>query len=174
MIITEYPLFFLIVALGLLILLLIFFKLNEFFIAKKQKKVEKNKGKPSAEKEKTASEEKKTNVTQDDKTSKNENSITNTKCNGYNYLHDRFVDNPTSDDIVEKDKLSSMFLSEDDYLKIKNEEIHIEVKSSDSIEDKLANAVKTNKAEREKLLDEFNNLSREMKLLLIENILKKS
>ena len=172
--IVENPLRYLIIALILLIVMLIFFKVMEFVFANSNKKSKNNK------------EDKKQDVVKSDKASSEEISKTEDKklegnsttsenklpSNGYNYLHDRFVENPTSEDCVTSDNNSSMFLSVEEYDKIHNEKIKIKVKENGDIGSKIDEIIKGDNSEKERLLDEFNNLSKEMKLLLIENILK--
>ena len=44
---------------------------------------------------------------------------------------------------------------------------------SNQVHSKIAELTNNNRQEKERMLNEFNNLSKEMKLLLIENIMQK-
>ena len=99
-----------------------------------------------------------------------------------NYLYDRFVVNPTNDDCIDLKSISDTFISDKELEKIRNEKIQIKVSPVERVtgcchvsketKDKIEN-IDENRTARSKLLQEFDSLSKEMKLLLIENILKK-
>lgn len=100
-----------------------------------------------------------------------------------NYLHDRFVTSPTKeDDVYFNPNISSAFLSEDEIEKIRNTKVRIRVKEDDKgnqdnpkevLYNKIEKMTNENVATKEKILKEFESLSREMKLLLIENIMQR-
>lgn len=157
--IIENPLQTLVYTLLFLILILIFFKVAEF-LGKLQKK---NK------------ETKKEVAKKDDITQKEEKEPT--PFSDTNYLYDRFVINPTIEDNIEKNK-SKTFLDEEDYQNIRNRKIEIKVKEVEDLEvknnalhTKIQQMTNENRETKERLLSEYESLSREMKLLLIENIM---
>lgn len=172
MAIVEHPLRYLIIALFVLMGTFIFFKISDFLRNKKEKK--KKETKPVEKKEEKVVDNKKTDevVAKSDESEKSQS--INTTSNGYNYLHDRFVVNPTNDDYVNKSEHNDIFLTNDEYDKIRNEKIKIRVKEDCSLGNKVNAIIKGDNSEKERLLGEFNNLSKEMKLLIIENILKNS
>ena len=174
MAIVEHPLRFLILALFLLIGLLIFFKVSDFLRNLSEKNKKKKESKPVEKKEEKSTEVKKSEEPVKQSVEKIAPEHINTTSNGYNYLHDRFVENPTVDDIVCQSEHSSVFLTDDEYNKIRTEKIEIKVKEDGSLNGKIDAMIKGNNSEKERLLSEFNNLSKEMKLLIIENILKNS
>lgn len=96
-----------------------------------------------------------------------------------NYLYDRFVDRPTRDDYVQDNKISDVFISENELNAAKNKDIKIHVNdgSLESDKSKLYSRINqmtsSNLETRERLLKEFEGLSKEMKLLLIDNIIQK-
>ena len=96
-----------------------------------------------------------------------------------NYLYDRFVDRPTSEDYIQPAKISEAFMSENELNAVKNRDVKIRVNESSNESDKgkLYNRINqmttSNLQTREKLLKEFEGLSKEMKLLLIDNIIQK-
>jgi hypothetical protein len=101
-------------------------------------------------------------------------------CN--NYLYDRFVTKPTMDDYMGEKKISESFLSEKEVDNIRNSNVSIRVKDVEkvsSISDKasLHNRIRemtaSNLENRERLLKEFEGLSKEMKLLIIDNIIQR-
>ena len=110
-------------------------------------------------------------------------SVTGNEYQGQsNYLYDRFVDRPSSIDRVEDKIISSSFLSNEELDKIKNRNVDIRVKdniiqgnseSKTILYNKINQMTTHNSETREKLLKEFEGLSREMKLLIIENIIQK-
>lgn len=99
-----------------------------------------------------------------------------------NYLYDRFVEAPSVEDNVSKSKKFDGFLSEDEALDIKNRNIKIEVKDvedisadyrKDDLYKKIEKMASQNVEAKEKMLQEFEQLPKSMKLLLIENIMQK-
>ncbi len=97
-----------------------------------------------------------------------------------NYLYDRFVDNPTDDDIVDSDsKYKELFLSEDENKAIRDKKVEIKVKPVENLSEKellykkIEEMTNENAVNREKLLEEFDSLPRNTKLMLIENIIQK-
>ncbi len=99
---------------------------------------------------------------------------------GGNYLYDRFVDRPTNDDCVPDRRISEVFISENESEKLKNSNSQINtISDSQSSDDKsklysrINQMTSNNMEKRERLLKEFEGLSKEMKLLLIDNIIQK-
>lgn len=96
-----------------------------------------------------------------------------------NYLYDRFVDRPTSEDYIQPTKISQAFMTDNELNAVKNSDVKIRVNdnSMESDKSKLYNRINqmtaSNLETREKLLKEFEGLSKEMKLLLIDNIIQK-
>jgi len=110
--------------------------------------------------------------------------ISNQKeTNSSNYLYDRFVSNPTDEDNVPIKKNANAFISDEEFNNIREHNVKIRVNEVEEIEpkftnksvlyDKIAQMASENIETKEKLLNEFENLPREMKLLLIENIMQK-
>lgn len=157
----ENPVKYLIISVFILMFVSLLFKFLNWLetLSGKNKATEKKDKEESKEEKKSTEEEKYTG----DKTS--------------NYLYDRFVENPTSVDNNKVDSCCEAFITEDEFTEIKNNKVHIEVKSDTNISESNFSSeideLQKNRLEKEKLLDEFNTLSREMKLLLIENILQK-
>lgn len=96
-----------------------------------------------------------------------------------NYLYDRFTLNPTSIDYVENKKISEDFLSEEEVadinknIEIKVQEVDASLSTKERLHRRISEMTSHNKETREKLLDEFEGLSREMKLLIMDNIISK-
>lgn len=96
-----------------------------------------------------------------------------------NYLYDRFVDRPSSEDHIQERKISDAFMSENELNAVKNKDIKIRVNDSSLESDKsklysrINQMTSSNLETRERLLKEFEGLSKEMKLLLIDNIIQK-
>jgi len=107
--------------------------------------------------------------------------VQNNSYVGYdNYLHDRFSVYPSSIDYVEDKKISESFLSEEELSTIRDSNIRIKVNDVDSglggkenLYKRISQMTNHNQKTREKLLEEFEGLSREMKLLIIDNIIQK-
>lgn len=104
------------------------------------------------------------------------------KFSNGNYLYDRFVENPTIEDNIKKKPVSDAFISEKELQEIRERDIRIKVNDVEDLSEKsnksllmqkLGELTSDSKETREKLLEEFEGLSREMKLLLIENIITK-
>ncbi len=96
-----------------------------------------------------------------------------------NYLYDRFVDNPTQEDCREVERRKDIFLSEEENDSIKNRKVEIKVKPVEELSEKellyrrIEAMTNENAVNREKLLEEFDALPRNTKLMLIENIIQK-
>lgn len=101
---------------------------------------------------------------------------------GYNnnYLYDRFVDHPSNIDSVKDNKISEAFMSDSEYetarsnvnIKVNNVE-NINSSSKAGLYSRIQQMTSSNLESREKLLKEFEGLSKEMKLLIIDNIIQK-
>ena len=99
-----------------------------------------------------------------------------------NYLYDRFVLSPTSDDNVQI-KQNTSFIDEDEANRLRDEKLKIKVNDvvdisskdlkKNSLYSRISEMANENLQVKEKLLDEFEQLPREMKLLLISNIIQK-
>lgn len=106
------------------------------------------------------------------------NSPAANSCNN-NYLYDRFVDNPTSDDFVMEKKISDAFMSDKDLNAVQNYSANIKVNNVEhldkkaSLHQRISQMTSRNYDTRERLLQEFEGLSKEMKLLIIDNIIQK-
>jgi len=175
MLIVEYPLTFLYIALGILAFFLILFKINTYLESKdiKAKKTKsENKSNDNKVQENTSSENLDAKVLED---------LPGDDKN--NYLYDRFVEHPTCEDHVHIKSISDTFITEKDLEDIKNSKTYIRVSpvqkvncachlSSDT-QEKISQIIDNNRTARSKLLEEFDGLSKEMKLLLIENIMNK-
>lgn len=175
MLLLEYPLIFLYIAMGLLAFFLLLFKiLNALEDAKAKKK--------STDTKKSSDEKKSDSIVKDSKEEKVLEDLPGDDKN--NYLYDRFVEHPTIEDKVEIKSISDTFITEKDLNEIKNAKTYIKVSPVQKIscgchishdtQEKKENIVSENRPARSKLLQEFDGLSKEMKLLLIENILKKN
>lgn len=177
---TTNPLRILIPIWLVLILLLLLFKFNNWVDSRPAKKKEDKPKKDKKEETIKKIDEKSSDalaVTKEKEPekveAKKEEIVVNT-----NYLYDRFVENPSGEDCVE-DKKNDLFLSTEESEEIKNKKIEIKVKPVESLSQKEALYRKieemTNKNvdEREKLLEEFEALPRNTKLMLIENIIQK-
>ena len=97
-----------------------------------------------------------------------------------NYLYDRFVDNPPADDYIECDnRRKDIFLSDEESSSIKNKKIEIKVNPVETLNEKellykkIEEMTNENAVNREKLLEEFDSLPKNTKLMLIENIIQK-
>ena len=169
MLLLEYPLTCLYIALGLLVFFLLLFK-----IINKLEETKAKEKKPKETKKEEVVEKKEDSVkTLEDLPGDDKN----------NYLYDRFVTNPTKDDDIQIKTISDTFITEKDLEKIRTSKTHIRVSPVQKIScgchvpsetsKKIEYMVNENKSARNKLLKEFDGLSKEMKLLLIENILNK-
>ena len=166
MFILENPLKCFIFSLILLALFMIYFKILSYLDSKKKAKNNKSDSK---------------------KEDKTENNIQNSKedglnlpevpFSGENYLYDRFVLSPTDEDKVGVNQnANSVFLTEEEYCSIKNRKVEIKVKEleNEELSSRLDSVINKDTDEKDKLIREFNSLSKQMKLLLIENILNKN
>lgn len=100
--------------------------------------------------------------------------------NNDNYLYDRFAVSPTREDYFEEKRISDAFIDESELDSIRNRNVSIHVNSVDSaigtkerLHQRISQMTSQNQATRERLLEEFEGLSREMKLLIIDNIMQK-
>lgn len=176
MLLLEYPLTFLFITLGILAFFLLLFKITNYLEEKKAKSPPKDK----KEKEKDT----KSSSSSDNKLEEKETIIEDLPGDDKNnYLYDRFVENPTKEDNIQIKSISDTFITEKDLDVIKNSKVYIKVSPvqkincgchiSNSTHEKIESIINENRSARSKLLQEFDGLSREMKLLLIENIMKK-
>ena len=169
MLIIDNPLFLLFITLGKLIFFLTLFKILNYLESKKSK----NSNKASKSESKIEEKSKDLGCLES-----NDEFVDYKKMT--NYLYDRFVTTPTSDDDYIESNISESFISEDTYAEIRNKKVEIKVEpvtsnysDKENLYKKIEELTNNNRTEKERLLDEFNGLSREMKLLLIENILQK-
>lgn len=173
MIILENPLLALIIALLVLIFFLVLFKiLNHLEKVKENSKPKEKKSDSKVESiEKSGSEKSSDNKSSEILTNSNNTSSDNTKSAGdTNYLYDRFVISPTSDDKqVVDSNICSAFLDYKKADEIKNKKLEIHV---DPVVDLDKDNLQKN-IEKQKLLNEISSMSKEMKLLMLEDILKK-
>lgn len=175
--IIEYPMIWLIGALILMAFMLLLFKVLNYLEDKKNKSKEKSEKKE----DKSVKED---NKSKDSKiTSEKIVDDETVKSNYFNYLYDRFVESPTGEDIIQIKSISDTFISKEECDRIKNNKVHIEItpvkclhddcNEHNSVRNTIENIIAENKTTKSKLLEEFDGLSREMKLLLIENIMNK-
>ena len=100
-----------------------------------------------------------------------------------NYLYDRFVVSPSKEDVNATNAISESFISENELKEIRDRQVKIRVKNVEDISEissdkqalykKIQEMASENVDAKERLLREFESLPREMKLLLIENIMQK-
>ena len=172
----ENPLKYIIPILITLIFFLLLFRFNNWV---DERKVSDKKTKSEPAKADTKDKKELVNLKEEKEEEKIKDDIIVVNTNS-NYLYDRFVENPTRDDVVEtKDDVNSAFLSEEDARKIRFKQTKIrvgDVKVHSNEKELLYNKIEAMKNEnlalKEKLLKEFNSLSKEMKLMLIENIIQ--
>ena len=123
MLIIENPLKLLIIALLVMICLLLFFKFMDLLDAKKKKAASKKDKKDDSAKE---TKEEKQPIAKDEEPVYDPKTSTN-------YLYDRFVMCPTTDDaMVCENKICDSFLSEDKYKQIRNKKVDIKVNPVES------------------------------------------
>ena len=191
MYLIENPLTCLYLALGILIFFLILFKIGnllEEYIAKKPAKAPKKKDSNEKTSKVTESKEKDTKkepveekkVAEEKAASKVLEDLPGDDKN--NYLYDRFVLHPTRDDHIPIQSISDTFITEKDLEEIRNSKTYIRVSPVQKLncgchisydtQDKIESIINENRSARSKLLREFDGLSKEMKLLIIENIMK--
>jgi len=169
--VIENPLKYLIPIFITIIILLILFKFNNWVDERKV-----SDKKPKAEAAKTAdakSEAKEVAKLAEVKEETNQDIVVVNS----NYLYDRFVTNPTEDDLNEDDSVNSAFLTEEEALKIRDRRTEIKVgdvvlSEKELLYKKIEAMKNENLALKDKLLSEFNSLSKEMKLMLLENIIQ--
>lgn len=100
-----------------------------------------------------------------------------------NYLYDRFVDSPSDDDNVNSKKSFQGFLTDEEARNIRDRDVKIKVNDVEDISvlddkknelyKKIEKMATENIEAKEKMLQEFEQLPKSMKLLLIENIMQK-
>lgn len=167
--IIEHPLIALIIALGVLIFFKLLFRISNF-LEKHNTSKKKNDAKKADKAEATSVD---TQSPKDDKL-KPDTSIKTS--NGENYLYDRFVVTPTTDDSYRnEDSICNAFLEDKEAKDIREKKINIHVEPLD-IEKEKSNKVREillKYEDKDKLLEDFSNMPREMKLLILENIMKR-
>ncbi|MDY5676619.1 MAG: hypothetical protein SPK63_02380 [Eubacteriales bacterium] len=172
MIILEHPLMSLIIALLVLIFFLVLFKiLNYLDKVKEKSKPKEKKSDTKVESSEKSSSEKSDSSVKDAGSSSNSLAQDKSKVSGdTNYLYDRFVVSPTIDDkqVIDANICSAFLdIKKADEIKNKKLDIHVEpVVNLDKEEIQKNN-------EKQKLLNEISNMSKEMKLLMLEDILKR-
>lgn len=171
--IIEHPVIALIISLAVLAFFKILFAIGNYL---------ENLG-TSSKKSDTKKDEKTVKKQVEDEKPKEENvkeekikPIENTKNIGSdNYLYDRFVLTPTSDDINRnEDKICHAFLEDKEAKNIRDKklDIHVEPLDIEKEKSKRVKEILLKYEDKEKLLDDFSNMPREMKLLILENIIK--
>ena len=191
MYLIDNPLTCLYLALAILIFFLILFKIGnllEEYIAKKPAKEPKKKDSKEKATKVTESKEKETKkevveekkVAEEKSASKVLEDLPGDDKN--NYLYDRFVLHPTRDDHIPIKSISDTFITEKDLKEIRNAKTYIRVSPVQKLncgchiscdtQGKIESIINENRSARSKLLREFDGLSKEMKLLIIENIMK--
>lgn len=177
MLTVDHPVRAIIVVLGVIAFFKIIFWLGDFLTnlgnSKKSsapaKKEEKKEEKPPVKTEKPI--EKETTSKSISSANSNVKSDTNN-----NYLYDRFVINPTKDDKNNcYQKINDAFLENNVAEAIKNNKVKIKVEPADlnAEKNKRIQEILNNAESRQKLIEEFSAMPKEMKLLMIENLLKK-
>lgn len=175
MFIIEHPVTALIIALGVLLAFKIIFAisnaLEKFLSSKKKTAPAKADKKPTEEKkEPIKNSEEKSKETQE----KGVSSTPKATTSNDNYLYDRFVVSPTRDDETKScDKICNAFLEDKEADNIKNKKLEIKVEPIEEEKSKRIYEILSRYEDKDKLLDDFSNMPREMKLLILENILKK-
>ena len=186
MFIIENPIISLIIALCILIFFKLLFKILNFLENLNLQKKSKQKQQSSKTKE-TKDLTNKTNIEKEsisnslnkdsEKETKKDNLLNakNSNIELENYLYDRFVSKPTNIDNLRTDtNYRDAFLKKnvvEAVIDRKNFENKNTINKSDVEKniDKLSDL----KNEKQKVIEEFNSMSKEMKLLIIENILQK-
>lgn len=172
MIILENPVISLIIALAILAFVVLFFKaINSLENAKP-------KAKSNSKDKKSESKVESSDKSSDSKKGEEQNTVSKddgkskpTKPDDSNYLYDRFVVSPTDDDKTMLDSnICSAFLNSKQEKDIHDKKVEIQVSPVVDINDANLN---TTDIEKQKLIKEFESMSKEMKLLILENILKK-
>ena len=173
-VIINNPLRFLIPIFMLIIILLILFKFNNWVDERKikEKKPKEKKAEPVKAEVKL---EEKDPVKAENIEEKTKEIVVVTDTN---YLFDRFVTSPTSEDNIQDNSTqNSTFISDDELNEIKNRRTDIQVGevqlSGKELLYKKIEAMKNENLElKTKILSEFNSLSKEMKLMLLENLIQ--
>lgn len=174
MFLVEHPLTALIISLAILLFFKILFGLSNFLekLDFSKKKPKNSKKEEKIEPAKTKSEEK----AQEKVESKTTVSGNQKSIDSSNYLYDRFVVTPTNDDPKTcVDKISDAFLTPKDEKIIKDKKVEIHVEPVDLQKEKTSRVyeILQKYEDKQKLIEEFSNMSKEMKILLIENIINK-
>lgn len=168
MFIVEHPVTALIIALLVLLSLKIIFGLSNL--------IEKHKSKSKSDKKEEVKKE--DNKSSDESKTKTEGKSSESKgtYGNENYLYDRFVISPTNDDSNRNcDKICNAFLNEKEANDIRDKKLDIHVEPLDIEKQKTKKVYEILQKyddDKEKLLDDFSNMPREMKLLILENIMK--
>ncbi len=172
MFILEHPLKALFIALGALIFFKVLFAVANYLENLGGKK----KPEPKKEtKKEPAKEEAKPAPKEPAEPPKNNTVTTTIKSNYDNYLYDRFVVSPTGEDLQKNDaKISEAFLRDKEAKEIKDKKLDIHVEPLDVEKRKSARVyeILQKYENKDKLLDDFESMPREMKLLILENIMK--
>lgn len=172
--IVEHPLIALIITLGVLIFFKLLFAISNFL---ENLGNSKKSNAPKESKTDTKKEEKATSkITEENPKEEKIKPICSVKTSSAdNYLYDRFVVSPTKDDSRRnEDKICNAFLEDNEAKNIRDKKLDIRVEPLD-IEKEKSKKVKEillKYEDKEKLLDDFSNMPREMKLLILENIMK--
>ena len=174
MFLVEHPLIALIISLAILVFFKILFGLSNFLekLDFSKKKSKDNKKEEKIDSAKTKSEEK----PQEKVESKTTASGNQKSIDSSNYLYDRFVVTPTNDDPKTcVDKISDAFLTPKDEKSIKDKKVEIHVEPVDLQKEKSSRVyeILQKYEDKQKLIEEFSNMPKEMKILLIENIINK-
>lgn len=96
-----------------------------------------------------------------------------------NYLYDRFVLTPTAEDSPKNKKNFEGFLTDNEFYNIRDRKVDIHVNKveesvgyKDALYNRISQMANENIERKEKLLNDFDKLPREIKLILIENIMQ--
>lgn len=167
--IIEQPLIALIIALGVLIFFKLLFRISNYL-----EKLSASKKKSDAKKDVKAEEKAVTTQSTKDEKSKTDTSVKSS--NGDNYLYDRFVVTPTRDDSYRnEDSICNAFLEDKEAKDIREKklDIHVEPLDVEKEKSKKVREILLKYEDKDKLLEDFSNMPREMKLLILENIMKR-
>ena len=172
MIILENPVISLIIALSVLAFVLLFFKVINSLESTKPKAKNDSKDKKSESKNDSIDKSADSKKSEEQNTSsKDFDKSKSTKSDNSNYLYERFVVSPTDDDKTMLDSnICSAFLNSKQEKDIHDKKVDIHVSPVVDIND---SNLSTTDIEKQKLIKEFEGMSKEMKLLILENILKK-
>lgn len=175
MFLVEHPLIALIISLGILLFFKILFGLSNL-LEKLQLSKKKSKDNKKEEKIEPAKVDKDEKSQQDAVAVQKSDGGNQKNAVESNYLYDRFVVTPTIDDPKTcDDKISDAFLSPKDAKNIKDKKVDIRVEPVDLQKEKSSRVyeILQKYEDKQKLLEEFSNMPKEMKILLIENIISK-